>query len=203
MPCLECSSPFNFIVCTKCIAGYAIDSTSSSCVVDLSCNNASNCSVCPNLYALNANKCVACQIANDPMCINCAADLVSCSLCKSGYYLGSTNKCQSCAIGCLSCESVELCNVCSDGFYMLKDENKNSLGVCQQCNPNLGCATCLSNSVCLSCLTNYTLKGSKCLSNQNIRVQMTLLHDLSTFTPKLRGFKLAFLELLGDNFSGQ
>jgi hypothetical protein len=86
---------------------------------------------------------------------------------------------------------------------MLKDENKNSLGVCQQCNPNLGCATCLSNSVCLSCLTNYTLKGSKCLSNQNIRVQMTLLHDLSTFTPKLRGFKLAFLELLGDNFSGQ
>lgn len=137
------------------------------------------------------------------MCGNCDADLVSCSLCKSGYYLGSTNKCQSCSNGCIACESAQDCSACNDGYYMLTDENKNSLGVCQQCNSNLGCATCLSNSICLSCMSGYSLKGSKCISDKNIRVKMTLIHELNTFTPKLRNFKLAFLDLLGRDFSGQ
>lgn len=136
------------------------------------------------------------------MCLNCAADLVTCSLCKGGYYLGATNKCQSCSIGCIACESTQFCTVCNDGFYMILDENKNSLGVCQQCNSNLGCANCLSASTCLSCQNSFNLKGSKCLSAQNIQIRMTLLCELNKFTPKIRGFKREFLDLLGSKFSG-
>jgi hypothetical protein len=86
---------------------------------------------------------------------------------------------------------------------MLKDENKNNLGVCQQCNPNLGCATCQSDSTCLSCRSGFSLKGSKCLSDRNIRIKMTLLYELGKFSPKLRGFKRELLNLLGDEFSGK
>ena len=59
-------------------------------------------------------------------------------------------------------------------------------GVCNPCSAEAFCATCqFSESQCTSCLNKYTLNLRKCISDENLGIQMTLNADFNTFMTKI------------------
>jgi hypothetical protein len=98
------------------------------------------------------NTCVPCS-AN---CINCNSS--SCLSCAIGYTVISAN-CVSCSdpalgiAGCITCSTIGnkiLCDICSNGFYLLKSK-------CATCNSTFPNSYLCSNTNIIQCLNDFVL----------------------------------------------
>lgn len=77
-------------------------------------------------------------------------------------------------------------------------------GICLACSSEQFCATCELTSIqCTSCLSGYTLNKGKCISNQNVGVNMVFNTDYNTFLLNINRFKLDLLEKLGESYQGR
>jgi len=61
----------------------------------------------------------------------------------------------------------------------------------------------LTSTQCTSCLSGYTLNKGKCISDQNVGVNMVFNTDYNTFLLNINRFKLDLLEKLGESYQGR
>lgn len=192
-PCATCSasSPTQ---CTSCLAGYEIDSTTSSCTPVTQCIG--GCNVCPTGYVLSESICVQCT---NSKCLRCSAsDPSVCTSCINGLYLSSNQVCTTCPSGCATCSSSTNCLTCSSGFTLLSESVQGSQQKCVQCASP--CSQCMNNpSNCLSCVSGYSLSGWKCISNFNYQVEMTLGVDPTDFYNNYPAFLQALANTISSN----
>ena len=79
-------------------------------------------------------------------CELCTDATTTCTKCKSGYFLNSTNNsCNPCGTNCVSCADSTNCTTCNSTNFL-----KN--GSCITCPEN--CVNC-SDNICLSCKTGF------------------------------------------------
>jgi hypothetical protein len=187
-PCSTCSSK-NASVCNSCVSGYTFSSATQGCISNvLSCNNGSNCTMCPfgyNLLSKGASQtCVTCNSASN--CARCQPTNTSvCTSCSYGNYLNG-GVCRACTTGCSNCLDINTCFRCINGYVaslpatlvtgssnsplLVNEVGTNNIVyqpiTCQKCvSP---CAFCISSTTsCLTCVTGYTLLGTQCISNYN------------------------------------
>ncbi len=97
-------------------------------------------------------------------CISCS-DINTCSICKTGFYLDTDNKCYTCFSknsGCQACvpdgSGNILCHQCSSGFYLDSVSN-----LCVPCG-KAGCEICDQSTpnVCITCDSLYYKSGTSC-----------------------------------------
>jgi len=118
------------------------------------------CSLCLQGYAVTPAGCVPCAEG----CLVCnPADLITCTKCRGGWSLDSSNVCVNevtCPMYCESCIVGTGCTACATGYTL----NQNFLCQLQCVNP---CKTCsVSNPlVCESCNLGYTLSGNTCVAD--------------------------------------
>lgn len=95
-----CISMSSASTCSGCIVGYTLNSVSSGCNIDTTCNGTSTCEVCSSGQYLSGKNCLTCpSLATN--CLTCDPSTpVNCFKCSAGFYLASTNTCTSCVTGC-------------------------------------------------------------------------------------------------------
>lgn len=148
--------------CTGCFASYILNSTTSVCDVDLSCNNNASCLTCPDQYYLHNFTCTKCTLPSASNCISCLTTNISqCLRCNDGYYLDSSYACQACSSTCQTCDSSSFCTKATSGYYITLLSSGEYTGTVAQCTSP--CATCVDYAdFCLSCASGYFLYGSNC-----------------------------------------
>ncbi|CAD8079131.1 unnamed protein product [Paramecium sonneborni] len=174
-PCLYCSSQS---VCTSCVDGYYLSSSSSSQSSCLTCTS-------PCLNCINTStQCLSC------VSINMVIINQTCT-CPSNYYMNSTlTDCIQCHSTCLTCTNSNDCCLITE-FKIFDSVSNNcrckngyfdSNGICQQCNQN--CLTCEKTSTnCLSCDIKFKLEAQECkciLPNQFINHDLGLCENCSS-----------------------
>jgi hypothetical protein len=209
-PCATCTAT-NPTQCTSCVNGFSTSPTNSqSCVSNVNtCNNGTNCVVCPFGYNLLTNgasqTCVACD--TNSMCARCnPASTGTCTSCLYGTYLNN-GVCKSCGTGCGNCLDANTCFRCIAGYVALLPA---TLVVGSSTSPLLTqvnvqnniiyqpvtcvictspCVTCISAPTsCLSCTSGYTLTGTSCVSTFNFAATVILSTTPSNFVQNYYNF---------------
>lgn len=124
-------------------------------------SDGSTCSLCKYGYTLtNSNtECSLCSTSID-FCEHCVSD-TQCETCMIGYFSNSSDLCQKCDEGCLTCLTAGTCEVCIDTYVLVG-------GSCQLCESLIiGCSVCPSSTVCANCIEGYYLAAPSCVPCQN------------------------------------
>ncbi|KAM3138958.1 hypothetical protein pb186bvf_008971 [Paramecium bursaria] len=141
--CLTCGSGYNLIN-QKCIQCGPLYNRDIQCACQQGFYDDGinlNCKPCPTNCIENSNTCQSCQLNfSGSQCQNCV----------TGYYLDQTNKCQICMDKCISCTTLQSCQICQSGYW-------NNNGQCTQCNTP--CLTCSSASVCQTCQSGLVINN--------------------------------------------
>lgn len=119
----------------------------------LDCSSTTQCEVCLEGYAPNANgNCVPC-LSNCRHCSGLEPGL--CIECGTGFYLNSNNVCVDCPEFCVTCNAQGKCEDCMSG-YTLTQQFTCSV-TC-----NAPCASCslTAPSQCTSCIAGYSLNSA-------------------------------------------
>jgi hypothetical protein len=115
--CLTCDAN-NATKCLTCFTGSQLNTTTTKCVSDPTCNQTSSCTFCNDGFVLNNGQCVQCKYT-DTNCTSClTSDVATCASCKFGFYL-TENTCKACQAGCGNCVGASSCVTCNDGFYIV------------------------------------------------------------------------------------
>jgi len=173
--CLSCSDNN---VCSQCVNGYTLNSTSNTCgcsaaqIWNLTLQQCVTCSnLFTNCYSCNFSICLSCipgyyQPTGSGVCIKCNQDpncgvcnTTNCLSCVSGYYLLPNNTCSSCFIDCSNCTGAanNQCLSCNTGFSLLSSTNQCATSNCPSTFTN--CQSCVRNNngnlQCVGCINGY------------------------------------------------
>ena len=164
--CFLCSSP---AICDICFGLYK-PGTSGNCILCeapcSTCNPDSTCSACLsplNPTPLSNGTCYSCQ---DPHCASCDNTTITCLACKTGYNLGSNNKCsaQCSSTLCAVCSgsNVAQCSICIQGYYA-----NVTTSTCMQCTGAPACIQCFQTSptICILCANGFFLTSNNTCVN--------------------------------------
>lgn len=162
--CLNCSGNLN-TECVSCYSGTYLRN-------DGRCQN-----TCPSgYYGDNSDlickqcdsSCLTCSGPSNSQCLSCIQNenLINgqCE-CSLGFYLNQIDGCVSCPSNCSSCNAVNSCLTCKNGYTLMNGKciaclNAQYLGTDGMCiNCSGFCSTCLSDLVCLTCQQGYYLKN--------------------------------------------
>lgn len=199
--CNQCSSPN---ICTGCIAGYTLNTTTNACQLS-NCQypcaqcTTSGCSSCLSPYnaaPFDNGTCFTCPIAN---CLACSPQTPQiCTNCNQGYL--AINNGASCVFGCSpnclpsACGSNRACTQCLPGYYV-STSNSNCFPcdgspICTQCTIT-GSGTATS---CTACIQGYYVNSTNqcapcaapncinCNTNTNGQVCAQFGNGLLTYT---------------------
>jgi len=85
--CYDCDQS-NSQKCLTCVSGYNLNQN-NICEIDINCNDAQNCTVCPEKWAIVNGTCEMCNL--DGNCTQCAnGNLSLCINCKPSFFLNNT-----------------------------------------------------------------------------------------------------------------
>lgn len=144
--CKLCKEGFNFDDKLKKCSG-----CKETCQV---CDVNKVCSLCDkSFYPDGQGNCQKCP----EFCQTCSAS--GCSSCNSGFFVNAEKKCQVCDINCGECESLDVCQVCLEGFY-LSTSVDGLKATCEHCNFH-SCLKC-SETECLDCEPGFYLEDGAC-----------------------------------------
>lgn len=153
--CKDCSSG----TCTECNSGYALVTTSSTCLgcavncLTCSSSNINLCYSCAPGYFISGTSCKQCS----SICLSCSGSSDSCTVCPPGQYFDASNKtCTSCSRNCLSCNSTN-CTSCRGGFVAVGSSCRSCIMSCSTCSPS-------DITVCTSCYKGLQLVNGACVS---------------------------------------
>ncbi|EDR25321.1 protein serine/threonine kinase, putative [Entamoeba dispar SAW760] len=146
--------------CFRCEDGFFLD-LKGYCVPCIDncryCANSTHCLQCKPHHSLtNSLECLNASQLND----NC--ELITsfgngCVVCKKGYYRYGLD-CTQCNSSCLSCQNLDSCLECKDGYLMNKDAK------CIALNETIGCINTTSEHIgCDKCAEGYYLEQYECV----------------------------------------
>ena len=133
------------------------------------------------------HKCVMCN--SIPNCLNCAKDLTTCINCKGSFVLYNKTEtkqeclaecpngyyndggfCRPCYQNCEKCQNSKYCELCSENYYKLPNQEAcgicpigyyNGTRVCEQCSSN--CDHCIDSTFCSNCTFPYLREEGVCV----------------------------------------
>ncbi|KAK2168622.1 hypothetical protein LSH36_15g03064 [Paralvinella palmiformis] len=147
-PCSQCDSTkaSDAKVCSACIAGYFLNSTTHACnacnTTCATCTDSSKCVTCKTGYLLDSTTkyCFKCPDVNAYNCElkNGYDSLILTNGCVSGYAVSTDKKsCLKCPDYCITCDSNLTCSACNTGYSLNSDQCGRCPLNCQSCTAKL------------------------------------------------------------------
>ncbi|KAL4497780.1 hypothetical protein ABPG72_000535 [Tetrahymena utriculariae] len=179
--CLDNRYFYNNTCISYCPLGFFKNNSTLSCsscsIGCISCLDASLCTEYDTQkgYRLQGSMCTQC----DFLCAACSQyDSTYCLSCENNYYLfnntctttcpnnfykGNNLVCSLCQSGCQTCQNINQCIECTEGYQFYE---QNNMQICINSNncqsPCLSCSN-LHPNTCISCDQNYFLQNSTCV----------------------------------------